>query len=249
MKNKYSIIKVLVITLFSISCLMGKSSKNIILANNQTGINTGITHQHEHPEKEQTAIVITNVTIIDGVASTAKPDMMVTIIGNIISSIGKNGQLSIPNNAKIIDGAGKFLIPGLWDSHVHLSYADESALKHFLYYGITSVRDMGSNLTEINNWRSQIQEGNLIGPRILTSGQAIESPQFIKSIKKVDEILDITLSEILLPTRLGIGTKIEAKNAIDSLVSNGVDYIKVRTFQSSEVFYAILYEAKKKELL
>lgn len=244
MKNKYLII-VFVLSLFSTSYSKGKILNINLLTGNQIELQTEITDHYEKSEQEQNPIVIKNVTIIDATGSAAKPDMTVIIKGNLISSIGKNGKLSIPMNAKTIDGTGKFLIPGLWDSHVHLSYAGESVLEHFIYNGVTSVRDMGSNIIDIKNWQSQIQKGILLGPRILSSGPAIESVHFIEGIKKVDEILDIELSDILLPTRLGIVNDTDAKEAVELLVSYGVDYIKVRTVHSSETYHVILAEANR----
>src|SRR5262245_33498824 len=62
---------------------------------------------------------LTHITVIDATGSTAKPDMTVVIAGNLISDIGKTGKVAIPKRALVINAANKFLIPGLWDMHVH----------------------------------------------------------------------------------------------------------------------------------
>jgi hypothetical protein len=67
-------------------------------------------------------------------------------------------------------GHGKFLVPGLWDMEVHLNWTTESALPLLVANGVTDVRDMGSKLDQIDNWRTRILEGSLIGPHILRVG-------------------------------------------------------------------------------
>jgi imidazolonepropionase-like amidohydrolase len=66
-------------------------------------------------------IVFRHVTVIDVTGAPSKFNMTVIITGNLISGIGKTGKVQEPKNAQVIDAAGKFLIPGLWDMHVHLS--------------------------------------------------------------------------------------------------------------------------------
>ena len=88
-------------------------------------------------------LVITHVTVIDATGSLAMPDMTVVITGNRIANLGKTGKMRIPKGAQVIDGAGKFLIPGLWDMHMHLSLTTEPTLPAFIANGVTSVRDMG----------------------------------------------------------------------------------------------------------
>ncbi len=67
----------------------------------------------------QTALVFTHVTVIDATGAPAKPDMTVVIKGGRISALGKTAYLDLPENAHVVDATGKFLIPGLWDMHVH----------------------------------------------------------------------------------------------------------------------------------
>jgi len=71
------------------------------------------------PQNQAKPVVFTRVTVIDGTGARAQPDMTVVVTGNRISAIGKTGRVVIPEGAQIIDATGKFLIPGLWDMHVH----------------------------------------------------------------------------------------------------------------------------------
>jgi len=66
------------------------------------------------------SLVFTHVTVIDMTGAPAKSDMTVVITGDHISALGKTRSLRLPKRATVVDSTGKFLIPGLWDMHVHL---------------------------------------------------------------------------------------------------------------------------------
>src|SRR5688572_21216726 len=68
---------------------------------------------------QQNILAISDVTVIDATGVPAKPNMIVIITADRITTIAKTGKVAIPKNAQVIDGTGKFLIPGLWDMHVH----------------------------------------------------------------------------------------------------------------------------------
>ena len=79
-----------------------------------------------------------------------------------------------------MDGTGKFLIPGLWDMHVHMVFGDwfprgkEVTLPLFIANGVTGVRDMGGELEVLRQWRKEIAAGTLIGPRMVISGPMLD---------------------------------------------------------------------------
>src|SRR5690349_12794605 len=105
-------------------------------------------------QTQTTSTAITHVTVVDVIAGALKSDMTVIIIGNQISQVAPSTEASIPANARTVDGRGKFLIPGLWDMHVHLGNATEAALPMLVASGITGVRDMGSPSFEtLRRWR------------------------------------------------------------------------------------------------
>lgn len=63
-------------------------------------------------------LVFRNVTVIDMQSSRLQPQMTVVIVGSRITALGKT--VRVPNKAEVVDGSGKFMIPGLWDMHVHI---------------------------------------------------------------------------------------------------------------------------------
>lgn len=113
-------------------------------------------------------IAITGVTVIDPQAGAAVPGMTVVIRGGRIASAGASA--AVPRGAVVIDGRGKFLMPGLWDMHVHLGFARESAFPALVANGVTAVRDLGGDLSEIDRWRKEIAAGSRVGPLIVRAG-------------------------------------------------------------------------------
>lgn len=197
--------------------------------------------QKSLPEK---VLVIENVSLIDGVNPSVQPNKTVVIVGNRIKAIGEKGKVSVPPKAKIINGKGKYLISGLWDSHVHLN-SGKAFLPLFVANGVTSVREMGGDLQEVKQLREQIAKGQLLGPRIKTAGTIIESESWIKwvlDLAKKDG--DVELHE-RISKRIGIASPEHAKEVIKKLAEDGVDLIKVRNAASPETFLAIEAEAKK----
>ncbi|MDQ6786302.1 MAG: amidohydrolase family protein [Acidobacteriota bacterium] len=184
--------------------------------------------------------VFTHVTVIDVTGAPSKSGMTVIIAGNRIEAIGKTGKVKTPKDAQIIDATGKFLIPGLWDMHVHTGNK-EIFLPLYIANGITGVRDMGGDLEEptgnlsirfvqLKLWKKAIAEGTLLGPRIVAAGFMVDGAK---------------------PTwqgAIGVANEIEARQAVDVLASLGVDFIKVYSRLSPEAYFAIADEAKKQHI-
>src|SRR6185369_7428023 len=100
------------------------------------------------PNHTQAPIVFTHATIIDVTGQAPKRDMTVVITGDRISAIGD--KISLSAGAQVVDATGKFLIPGLWDMHVHWYLRDTFTL--FIANGVTGVRQMFRN-SDLLRWR------------------------------------------------------------------------------------------------
>lgn len=101
---------------------------------------------------------LTHIRIVDVINGNVLPDMTVAITDSNISVIGTAREIRIPAGAKVINCNGKFILPGLWDMHVHLGNATSSALPLFIANGITGVRDMGSKrFDSIQKWKKADQ--------------------------------------------------------------------------------------------
>ena len=97
------------------------------------------------PTRAERPTAFWNVSVVDTAAGTVRAGMVVEVADGRITRVAR-ATGARPANAVVVDGAGKFLIPGLWDSHVHLTKLGASSLPVFIATGVTSVRDMGSDL-------------------------------------------------------------------------------------------------------
>ncbi|HYX70189.1 MAG TPA: amidohydrolase family protein [Terriglobales bacterium] len=156
--------------------------------------------------------------------------MTVLIVGDRIADIGSSAIVAVPKNARVLDGKGKFLIPGLWDMHGHLSDATQTAFPLLILNGVTGVRDMGGKLTEIDTWRSEIKAGTRIGPHIVRAGPFVDGPKQG------------------VPNRLTAITPEEARSAVLQLKHEGVDFIKVHNGLPRDAFFALMDEAHKQHI-
>jgi len=169
---------------------------------------------------------ITNVTIIDVRTGTAVPDQNVVVLGERIAAVGPASATPVPANAQILDGRGRYLMPGLWDMHVHLDSTDLASL---LRFGITGARDMAGDLEQLLTWRRRIAARELPGPRLVFAGPLLRGGGPRTATESGPWI---------------IRTAQEGRAAVDSLAARGVDFIKVHEDLSREAYFAIAAEAK-----
>ena len=108
-------------------------------------------------------VAFAHVQIYDSIARKFRPDMTVVVENGRIASVAPAAKAKPPATAQIIDGHGKTLIPGLWDSHQH--YGDDSTGPLLLASGITSTRDPGNQPEELMARRQRIIDGQLLGAR------------------------------------------------------------------------------------
>jgi len=137
----------------------------------------------------------------------------------------------VPKGATVIDGTGKFLIPGLWDMHVHLEISGkEASFPMYLANGVTGVRDMGGDLDQIKVWREQSRLGTALIPMIVAAGPILDgkTPGF--------------------PLRVTVEDAASARATVDDLKKRGVDFIKVHNLLTRDAYFGIAAEAKKQGL-
>jgi imidazolonepropionase-like amidohydrolase len=175
---------------------------------------------------QEPATAFTSVTVIDGRSPDPRPFRTVVIRGNRIVAEGPATSTPVPAGARVIDGRGKFLIPGLWDMHVHtVMPGGRAALPLYIANGVTGVRDMAGEWATIQQWRTEIAQGTLVGPRIVASGPYLEGG-------------DQPIPHLL------VKSPADAAPAVDSLVRLGVDFIKVHGQLTPESYFAIARAAR-----
>src|SRR5688572_23723688 len=175
--------------------------------------------------------VINDVTVIDVSAGRAIPAQRVVITGARISAVGPAASTSSPQRATVVNGSGKYMIPGLWDMHVH-TISPESAFTLFLANGVTGVRDMAAGVEGTLNLRVQVANGTLLGPRIVGAGVLLDG------------------TPIVYPAAItwAVRTPDEARRAVDSLVNRGVNFIKAYEMLRPEVYFALAEQARARSV-
>jgi len=179
---------------------------------------------------------LTHVSVLDVQTGAFRADQTIVIQQNKIAAVGPSNETRIPPKAKQVDCSGLFVIPGLWDMHVHLVFGDwfpggkEISLPMFVANGVTGVRDMGSDLEPVQNWRSEIAAGKLIGPRIYTPGPMLDGPK------------------PRFPSSVAIATPEDGRRAVDDLKRRGADFIKLQSLIPRDAVFAIAEEAKKQDI-
>lgn len=173
---------------------------------------------------------IQDVTLIDVASGTARPHMTVVIDGGKISRVAIASSIQLPVTTRIVSGKDKFLMPGLWDMHVHLYY--KQYLPLFVAFGITGVQDMGSDFSRVSAWRNEIEKGTTVGPHIITSGPPVDGG---------------TSDDPKLPVMVA-RTADQARQAFDQLYKMDVDFIKVLSRLPREAYFALAEQARHWDL-
>ena len=180
-----------------------------------------------------TGTAITNVTVIDAVNG-VRENQIVVFDGDEITAIQSAGVEVAA--AESIDGSGKFLIPGLWDFHVHLTYDDRFTAgmpAMFLSYGITSVRDTGGLLRKVLPVVEKMRAADAVAPRVFFAGPLLDGNFVVYDGESRPEI--------------GVrnATPDAARQSIADLESQGVDFIKIYEMVSPAVFDAMVETAQE----
>src|SRR5262245_34612298 len=163
-------------------------------------------------------------------------DQTVLIERQRIVAVGPAPSIGIPRGARIVDGHGRFLIPGLADMHAHLTAAGEpDGSRRFMIplliaTGITTVRDMGGYLESLVSLREEIKKGKRLGPQIFYAGPYLDGspPSFEPSFVVMN--------------------RTQANQDVDQLVQRGVDFIKVQSILSRDAYFAIAEAARREQI-
>ncbi len=180
-------------------------------------------------------LVFRDVTVIDVRDGRRLPNQMVVVIGSRIRSIEPMRRARVPVGGRVVNARGKYLIPGLWDMHVHPMKYIDIAYPLLLSNGVTGVRDAGSSvpLATLGQWKREVAAGTRIGPRHLVSGPSIhEAPDGIKTIQE----------DKALPHSLWVPRAL-ARWVVDSLHAAGADFIKTYNM-SPEMYFEVAAAAR-----
>src|SRR5271169_2927776 len=170
---------------------------------------------------------ITDVTVIDTTGAPAKPGQTVTVEGNRISQVGDAKKVHAPKGAQVVNARGLYVIPGLWDMHVHVWETDRT-FPLFIANGVLGVRNMGGHLDDLKRWRAQVVNGELLGPHMVISGPLVDG-----------------LNPAHPDHSVVVHDPAEGRAIVNSLKQSGVDFIKVFDNLTPDEYSAIAEESKK----
>lgn len=187
------------------------------------------------------ATVIQNITTIDAENGVNENQTVIIKNGKIVE-VGSSNELSVSAEGnEIIDGSGKYLIPGLWDAHVHFSYIEElapSMFDLFLAYGITSVRDTGGRIDFVKEWKDRSVENPTEAPRVMIAGPLLDGEPNVYDGSSPGRP----------PLSVGLATVEDVTAEVNKLDSIGVDLLKAYEMLTPEQFKEIMRLADEKGL-
>jgi imidazolonepropionase-like amidohydrolase len=173
-------------------------------------------------------IALTHVSLIELDSGRIRNDQTVMVAGERIARVGKASNIALPPGTVVIDATNKFVIPGLWDMHVH-----GTAIPYFsqLYIanGVTGVRDMFTPMDRIAAERKAIRDGKP-GPRIVAAGRIVDGPK------------------PYWPGSVSAKDADEGRQAVATVKEEGSDFVKVYSLLPRDAFFAIAKEAKRQGL-
>jgi imidazolonepropionase-like amidohydrolase len=178
-------------------------------------------------------IAITNATVVDVETGELQVNQTILIADGRIVDVqsGLGGQ---PAAAQVLDAKGGYLIPGLWDMHVHSGYDYEWHFPLFLAYGVTGIRNMNiggdSDFTRANEIRRKLSEGEILGPRFFANGTTLDGFPHIAA----DPVV--------------IRTPEDGRAAVAAAAEAHADFIKVYDNVPREAYFAIVDEARRRNL-
>jgi imidazolonepropionase-like amidohydrolase len=186
------------------------------------------------PEPLPEALIFTNVNVVNTRSGTIDHNMMVVVKKGRIDGIAKVGLIGRGHNLLVINATGKYLMPGLWDMHVHSAFAPGAWDEKIIYplyiaNGVTGVRDMGGDPNLLEQRRQRIDQGELIGPRMILAGP------FLDGGKSDAQLIAVT-------------TPAEARAAVDGLKKRGVDFVKILSRLDRDSYFAVAEESAKQKL-
>jgi hypothetical protein len=158
------------------------------------------------PGANQRPLVLTHFTVIDTTGGPAQPDMTVVIRGDRVVEMGKSGKIRVTPGSEVVDGTGKFLIPGLWDMSAW--FYEKDYLPIFIANGVIGVREMEA-YAEHYEFRKEIEAGQLLGPRMVIGTRGVEGPKLIH------------------PWTIPTANQAEARQAVINAQKYGADFIRL----------------------
>lgn len=176
-------------------------------------------------------VVISHVTVVDPGEGSVRRDQTILIRGTRIERVAAASSVRAPSGARVVDGTGRFIIPGLWDMHVHTDVpGGRSLLSLYVANGVTGVRDMDGDLATLRGFQRDVASGTIAGPRMVISGPYLAGQR------------------VPVPHLL-VRTPDDAIRSVDSLQHLGVDFVKVHNGMPPAAYFAAARQARQRGIV
>ncbi|MGW3963061.1 amidohydrolase family protein [Amycolatopsis sp. NPDC005003] len=172
-------------------------------------------------------VVVRGVTVVDGTDGPARPDSAVVLVGDRIAWVGPSAEVPRCGSARVVDGRGRYLAPGLWDLHTHGIDYEHVWPPLFLANGVTGIREM-QGYDENRVTRDKIARGELLGPRVVLASSILDGPV-----------------SLLGPPAVRVANAEEGRAAVRTAVAQRSDFVKVYFYLPKDVFAAIADECHR----
>jgi imidazolonepropionase-like amidohydrolase len=192
-----------------------------------------VTLASAEPKPAPKTLIFTNVNVINLREGGVAPMTVVIKKGQIVG-LAKVGFVVEDRNVQIVNATGKYMIPGLWDMHVHSAFAaapwDEKVIYPlYIANGVTGVRDMGGDFDVLEGRRKRIESGELLGPHLILAGPFLAGGNSDKQT-------------------IAVNTPEEARRAVDTVKKRGADFVKILSSVPRDSYFAIADEAAKEKI-
>jgi Amidohydrolase family len=180
---------------------------------------------------DTTRLVIKGGVLLDVRTGQQIQESVILVENGRIKNVGVATNVVVPSDARVIDARGKWVIPGLFDMHVHGSSRNDVPLALYVANGITAVRDMGGSVTSLRLTRQKIESGEQLGPRLFYTGNVLDGNP-----------------PVWPPISIIVDSAKEAKEAVEFLIGQGASSIKIYNNVNQSVLDAIVKEAKRTDI-
>jgi Amidohydrolase family len=176
-------------------------------------------------------LVFTNVNVVDTRAGRILPGMTVVVRSGRIQGVARVGLIAENHNVRMINAAGEYVMPGLWDMDVRTASTAAAWDEHIIYplyvaNGVTGVRDMGGDPDLLDQRSQRVEDGTLPGPHILVAGPILSGG---KSNTQA----------------VALNNPTEAREAVAKLKEHGMNLLTMRSDISRDSYYALADEAAR----
>lgn len=183
------------------------------------------------PKPPSQVVIFTNVNVVSTRDGTIARGMTVVIKKGRIEGVAKVGFVDEGPDIQIVNAAGKYIVPGLWDMHVHSAFVSPAWDEKVIYplyiaNGVTAVRDMGGDPDALESRRKRIESGELLGPRLVLAGPFLAGG---KSDRQT----------------IAVNTPEDARQAVDAVKKRGLDFVKILSNVPRDSYFAIADESAK----